>query len=71
MLEASVLSDDGGLDIYSNFSKKLLKAIGMSDGSVIVSLLTVIAVGKIWLKLFEDIIFFIPFHIFFRSLMFS
>ena len=33
--------------------------------------LTVIAVGKIWLELFEDIIFFIPFHIFFMSLMFS
>ena len=39
----------------------------MSDGLVIVSLLTVIAVRKIWLELFEDIIFFIPLHIFFRS----
>ena len=27
----------------------------MSDGLVIVSLLTVIAVGKVWLELFEDI----------------
>ena len=43
----------------------------MADGLVIVSLLTVVAVGKIWLELFEDIIFFIPFHICFRSLMFS
>ena len=39
----------------------------MSDGLVIVSLLTVIAVEKIWLELFEGIIFFIPLHIFFRS----
>ena len=30
----------------------------MSNGLVIVSLLTVIAVGKIWLELFEGIIFF-------------
>ena len=43
----------------------------MSDGLVIVSLLTVIAVRKIWLELFEDIISFITFRIFFRSLMFS
>ena len=28
-------------------------------------------VGKIWLELFKDIIFFIPLHMFFRSLMFS
>ena len=43
----------------------------MSDGLMIVSLLTVIAVGKMWLELFEVITFFIPFHIFFRSLIFS
>ena len=42
----------------------------MSDGLVIVYLLTVIVVGKIWLELCEDIVFFIPLHIFFRSLMF-
>ena len=41
----------------------------MSDGLVIVSLLTVTAAGKIWLELFENIIFFIPFHIVFRSLI--
>ena len=41
----------------------------MSGG--LVSLLTVIAVGKIWLELFEDIIFFIPFKIFFMYLMYS
>ena len=52
-------------------AKWLLKALAMSGGLVTVSLITVIAVGKICLKLFEDIIFFIPFHIFFRSLMFS
>ena len=44
--------------------KKLLKALAMSDGLVIVSLLTVIPVAKLLLKLFEDIIFFIPFHVF-------
>ena len=43
----------------------------MSVGLVIVLLLTVIEVEKIWLELFEDIIFFISFHILFRSLMFS
>ena len=37
----------------------------MSDVLVIVSLLTVKAVVKTWLDLFEDIIFFIPIHIFF------
>ena len=35
-----------------------------SDRLVIASLLTVIAVRKISLELFEDIIFFIPFHIY-------
>ena len=48
-----------------------MKALAMTDGLVIVSLLTVTAVGKVWLELLEDIIFFIPLHIFFRSLMFS
>ena len=43
----------------------------MSDGLVIGPLLTVIAVGKIWLELIEDLIFFIPLHIIFRSLKFS
>ena len=32
----------------------------MSDGLLVVSLLTVIVVEKIWLELFEDIILFIP-----------
>ena len=36
----------------------------MSDGLVIVSLLTVIVVGKMWLELFKYIIFFIPLRIF-------
>ena len=44
--------------------KQLLKALAISDGLVIASLLTVIAVGEIWLKLFEDIIFCVPFHMF-------
>ena len=64
---------DGGFNIYSNFSKIVIEtiALAMSDGLMIVSLLTVIAVGKKWLELFEVITFFIPFHIFFRSLIFS
>ena len=37
----------GGLDIHSN----LLNALAMSVGLLIASLLTVIAVGKIWLEL--------------------
>ena len=36
----------------------------MSDGLLIASLLTVIAAGNTWLELFEEVIFFIPFHIF-------
>ena len=55
----------------ATLAKKLLKVLAMSDRLEIVSLLIVIAVGKIWLELFEDIIFFIPLLIFFRSLMFS
>ena len=43
----------------------------MLDGLVIVSLLTVIVVGKVWLELFDDIIFFVPFHMIVRSLIFS
>ena len=43
----------------------------MSEWLVIVSLLPVIAVGKIWLELFKVIDLFIPLYIFFRSLMFS
>ena len=46
-------------------------ALPVSDGLVVVSLLTVIVVGKVWLELFEDINFFIHFHILFRSLIFS
>ena len=43
----------------------------MSEGSVIVSLLTVIAMGKVLLELFKYIIFLldIPSHAFFRSLI--
>ena len=62
---------DGGLDIYGNFTKIVIEALAMPNGLLVVSLLTVIAVGKIWLQLFEDFIFFIRFHIFFRYLMFS
>ena len=43
----------------------------MSEGLVIASLLTVIAVGKVWLELFKDIFFFISFHLYFKSLTFS
>ena len=43
----------------------------MSDGLVIVSLLSGTATGKIWLELFEDIIFFIILNLIFRTLMFS
>ena len=55
----------------ATLAKKLLKVLAMSDRLEIVSLLIVISVGKIWLELFEDIIFFIPLVIFFMSLMFS
>ena len=55
----------------ATLAKWLLKALAMTGGLVIVSLLTVIAVGKWWLELFEDMTFFIPLHIFFRPLMFS
>ena len=43
----------------------------MLEGSVIVSLLTVIAMGKVLLELFKYIIFSldIPSHVFFRSLI--
>ena len=41
----------------------------MSVGLVIVTLLTLIAVEKRWLGLFEDV-FFISFHIIFRFLIF-
>ena len=54
----------------ATLAKQLLKALAMPDRLVIVPLLTVIAIGKLWLELFEDIIFFIPLHIFFRSLRF-
>ena len=46
-------------------AKLLLKALAMSNELVIVSLLTAIAVGKLWLGLFEYIVFFISLHIFF------
>ena len=55
----------------ATLAKKLLNLLAMSDRLENVSLLIVIAVGKIWLELFEDIILFIPLLIFFRSLMFS
>ena len=55
----------------ATLAKKLLKVLAMSDRLEIVSLLIVITVGKRWLELFEDIIFFIPLVIFFMSLMFS
>ena len=48
----------------ATLAKYLLKALAMSDGLVIVSLLTVIVVGKVWLELFEDIISFIPLLLF-------
>ena len=50
-------------------AKQLLKALAMSVGLVTVTLLTVIAVEKRWLGLFEDV-FFLPFHIIFRFLIF-
>ena len=43
-----------------------MKGLAKSDGLVIVLLLTVIGVGELRLELFKDIIFFIPFHTFFR-----
>ena len=44
--------------------KRLLKALALSDGLVFVSLLTMIAMEKVWSELFKDIFFFISFHIF-------
>ena len=55
----------------ATLAKKLLNLLAMSERLENVSLLIVIAVGKIWLELFEDIIFFIPLLILCRSLMFS
>ena len=46
----------------ATLAKQLLK-LAMPDGLVIVSLSIVIAAGKAWLELFEDIILFILFHI--------
>ena len=60
---------DGELNI--NVSKKGIKGIAMSEGLVIVSSLTVRAVGKVWLELFVHIVSFISFHMFFRSFIFS
>ena len=47
-----LVKSDGGLDIYSNFSKIIIDGISNVRWVVIVSLLTVIVVGEIWLKLF-------------------
>ena len=58
---------EDGISI-ATLAKQLLKSLAMSDGLVIVSLLTVIAVGKIWLQFFEYIISFISLHILFLDL---
>ena len=62
---------DGGLNIYSNFSKIVIEGINNVCSVSNCFVINCDSSGKIWLELFEDIIFFIPFHVFFRSLMFS
>ena len=47
------------IEYLAALAKYLLRVLAISNGLVIVSLVAVIAVGKIWLELFEDIIFFI------------
>lgn len=44
----------------------------MSEGlAILLSVLTLIAAGKVWLELLKNIVLFIPFHIFFKSLILS
>ena len=49
--------------------KYLLKALATVIGSVKVALLSVMALGDVWFELFSEIMLFIPFHVFFRSLI--
>ena len=49
--------------------KYLLRALAIVIGPAKVVLLLVMVLGDVWLELFIEIIFFIPFHLFFRSLI--
>ena len=60
---------DRGLNIYSAFSKIVIN--GICNVTWISDCFIVIAVGVVWLYLIEETIFFILFHVFFRSLIFS
>lgn len=65
LIKISILKiSDGGLNIYSNLAKKLLKAFAMSRGLMIFSVLSTIALGIVRLQLFEEISLFLPFHLF-------
>ena len=55
---------NGGLDIFINFSKIVIEDIRRVSDCFINNC---DSSGKIWLELFEDIVLFIYFHIFFRS----
>ena len=49
----------------------LLKALAIAIGYVKVALLLMIASGDAWFEFFSEIMLFIPFHVFSRSLIFS
>ena len=51
--------------------KCLLKALAIAIGYVKVALLLMIALGDAWFKFFSEIMLFILFHVFSRSLIFS
>ena len=40
-------------------------------GSAKIVLLSMMALGDVWFEFFSEIKFFIPFHVFFRALIFS
>ena len=40
-------------------------------GSVKVALFSMMALGDVWFEVFSEIMFFVPFQVFFRSLIFS
>ena len=50
--------------------KHLWKALAIVIGSVAVALLSIMALGNVWFKVFSEIMFSDPFQVFFRSLIF-
>lgn len=55
------------MNIYINLSKIVIKSISNVRGVSDCLITTIIVVGKVWLDLFLDL-FFISFHVFFKSL---